>query len=237
MHKNIKQNDCLNSQFGIEPHLTTILLEIWSDTLVFGQIWPNWLRMNRNVAFVVEKGKCLDCFSLESGVEIEVWLRCIMRCHQYFQNFHGCTWMKVKRIKNHIFGLNQMNHSLNTLKVSELENRDDQTDGFRAAPVEDQFGYQRTKMSNDEGSSMMPAPLHSWEKFCVGLQKICRPMWPSYVYPSAYDSSIVPLISFWDVPCLDSFGFDFLEPFWNCIFLIFWISCLRPSVFVGGLPK
>ena len=30
--------------------------------------------------------------------------------------------MKVKRIRNHIFGLNQMNHSLNTFLVSQWEN-------------------------------------------------------------------------------------------------------------------
>ena len=97
----------------------------------------NWPKMNRNVAAVVEKGKCLDCFSLESGVEIEVWLRCIMRGHLYFQKIHKCAWMKVKRIRNHIFGLNQMNHSLNTLKVSQWENMDHRTDGYRA--VRDHF--------------------------------------------------------------------------------------------------
>ena len=87
------------------------------------------------MAAVVEKGKWVDCFSLEGGVEIEVWLRCIMLGHLYFEKIHECASMKVNRIRNHIFGLNQMNHSLNTLKVSQWENTDHRTDErFRGVP-------------------------------------------------------------------------------------------------------
>ena len=54
-------------RFGIEPQETTISLESLGKVF-FGQEWPF---CGRNVAFVTEKSKCLDCCSLESGVEIE----------------------------------------------------------------------------------------------------------------------------------------------------------------------